>query len=427
MEGRRKLLLRLGPEARDPIEELLASALEFETTTAPSLQRFLDWFARGDVEIVRDPSAPLDAVRVMTVHGSKGLQSPVVILADACVDPNRARGSSAELTSMTALPSLSSAPGRRACRALEVADRDSGQARPAGALALLYVAMTRAEERLYVGGSLGPADRKGPPQGSWYQAVEDALSGLGCEPSEDALWGKARLFGDAEKPGRAAAAAAAAATAATRPAWLSEAAPPEARPPRPLAPSAVAEDDVPYPPPSPEMREAAERGRLLHLLFERLPGVAADDRRRLADAWLERSVGVEDAELRRRLIEDACRIISDPAHAGIFGPEALAEAPIAAVTPDGSVITGTVDRLLVADRSVRLVDFKTGRRVPANAAEIAPAHLRQMAAYVAALEVIFPGRTVEAALLYTSGPKLHPLPPDLLAPYRPAAPALADG
>jgi ATP-dependent helicase/nuclease subunit A len=94
--GRRKLLLRLGAEARDPIEELLASALDFETTSTPSLQRFLDWFVRGDVEIVRDPSAPLDAVRVMTVHGSKGLQSPVVILADACVDPARARHGTAD-------------------------------------------------------------------------------------------------------------------------------------------------------------------------------------------------------------------------------------------------------------------------------------------------------------------------------------------
>src|SRR5205085_3367699 len=90
IEARRKLVERLGPEARDPIEELLSSALEFETTSAPSLQRFLDWFARGEVEIVRDPSAPLDAVRVMTVHGSKGLQSPVLILADACADPDRA-------------------------------------------------------------------------------------------------------------------------------------------------------------------------------------------------------------------------------------------------------------------------------------------------------------------------------------------------
>ncbi|PAV93248.1 hypothetical protein WR25_16923 [Diploscapter pachys] len=90
LDGRRRLLRRLGAEARDPIEELLNAALAFETTSTPSLQRFLDWFDRGDVEIVRDPSAPLDAVRVMTAHGAKGLQAPLVILADATVDPTAA-------------------------------------------------------------------------------------------------------------------------------------------------------------------------------------------------------------------------------------------------------------------------------------------------------------------------------------------------
>jgi ATP-dependent helicase/nuclease subunit A len=427
LEGRRKLLLRLGSEARDPIEELLASALEFEATTAPSLQRFLDWFARGDVEIVRDPSAPLDAVRVMTVHGSKGLQSPLVILADACVDPSRARGSSAELSLSEDLPGIPVFRPRREelteplKSQIEAQDRLDRQEH----WRLLYVAMTRAEERLFVGGSLGPADRKGPPQDSWYHAVEQSLAGLGCDWADDPHWGKARRFGDAERTVRPVVPEAS--RSAELPAWLRQAAPVEARPPRPLAPSSMGEDDVPNPPPSPELREAAERGRLLHQLFERLPGVEPEERERRADAWLQRSAGVEDAAVRRRLIGDACRIISQPEHAEIFSAAALAEAPIAAVTPDGSVITGTVDRLLVGDEIVRLIDFKTGRSVPAAPGEIAPAQLRQMAAYVAALEVIFPGRRVEAALLYTAEPRLHPLPRHLLLPYMPGQAALADG
>jgi ATP-dependent helicase/nuclease subunit A len=426
MEGRRKLLLRLGPEARDPIEELLASALEFETTTAPSLQRFLDWFARGDVEIVRDPSAPLDAVRVMTVHGSKGLQSPVVILADACVDPNRARGSSAELTfdDGTSIPVFRPRKDELAeplKSQIEAQDRLDRQEH----WRLLYVAMTRAEERLYVGGSLGPADKKGPSQESWYSAVEQSLAGLGCDWSDDPLWGRARRLGDAEAACRAASSEAR--RTAELPAWLRAPAPIESRPPRPLAPSSVGEDDVPSPPPTPDMRAAAERGRLLHQLFERLPGTPPEDRARLAEAWLERSAGVDDSGLRRRLVEDACRIISHPDYTEIFSPDALAEAPIAAVTPDGSVITGTVDRLLVAEGAVRLIDFKTGRMVPSSPAEIPRAHLRQMAAYVAALKVIFPGRRVEAALLYTAGPKLHPLQHGLLLPHMPGAAAMADG
>ena len=419
--GRRKLLLRLGAEARDPIEELLASALDFEITSTPSLQRFLDWFARGDVEIVRDPSAPLDAVRVMTVHGSKGLQSPVVILADACVDPARARHGTADLALPDDGPIVPVFRPRKdeLCEPLksqmEEQDRLDGQEH----WRLLYVAMTRAEERLYVGGALGPADKNGPPQGSWYGAVDQSLTGLGCEWSEDTLWGKARRFGDPEVAARAAPAAPA--REVLLPDWAVRPAPIESRPPRPLAPSSLGEDDVPNPPPAPEMRVAAERGRLLHQLFERLPGVDPAERADRADAWLHRSAGVEDAEFRRSLVADACRIISDPRFSDIFSPEALAEAPIAAVTADGSVITGTVDRLLVSDGAIRLVDFKTGRAVPAVPEEIPLSHLRQMAAYTAALEVIFPDRRVEAGLLYTSGPVLHPLPPSLLATHRPEA------
>jgi ATP-dependent helicase/nuclease subunit A len=427
MDGRRKLLHRLGPEARDPIEELLASALEFETSSAPSLQRFLDWFARGDVEIVRDPSAPLDAVRVMTAHGSKGLQSPVVILADACVDPSRARSSTASFKLSDEGPEIPVFRPRKdeMCEPLksqvEAKDRLDRQEH----WRLLYVAITRAEERLYVGGSLGAADRNGPPEASWYAAADASLAGLGCEWQEDAIWGRARIYG---QPAAAAERAAAKAERSPLelPAWLKMPAPLESRPPRPLAPSSVAEDDVPNPPPSPAMRQAAERGKLLHQLFERLPAVPPSERAERADAWLARSAGIEDADFRRSLVEDACGIISHPRFSEIFAPEALAEAPIAAVTPDGSVIAGTVDRLLVAERRVRVMDFKTGRAVPSSAGEVPLPHLRQMAAYVSALEVIFPGREIEAGLLYTSGPTLHPLPRALLAPHMPQ-PSLLTG
>ena len=115
-----------------------------------------------------------------------------------------------------------------------------------------------------------------------------------------------------------------------------------------LAPSATGDDDASYPPPGPELRAAAERGRLLHRLFERLPAVDIDQRRARADAWLRLSCGVADAASRMTLIDDACRIVDDPRFAALFGPDALAEAPVAAVIANGLVVSGTVDRLLVA-------------------------------------------------------------------------------
>ena len=424
--GRRKLLARLGLEARDPIEELLSSALEFESNAAPSLQAFLDWFERGEVEIVRDPSGPADAVRVMTVHGAKGLQSPVVILADACADPDRSRGGfSGRFPSFAAGPEGEAIPVLRPRRD-ELAEPLKAQVEEQDRLdrqehwRLLYVGLTRAEERLFVGGALSMRDRNGPPMASWQRAVEAALADLGSGWADSPMWGREMRFGDPLKPARRSAIAAD--QAARLPDWLRRPAPVEERPPRPLAPSALGEDDVAYPPPGPEQRQAALRGRLLHQLFERLPAVDRERRRELGGRWLERSAGVADAGFREALLDDACRVIEDPRFGGLFGPTGLAEAPIAAVIGDGLVVSGTVDRLCVGEDRILVADFKTGRSAPASTGDIPAAHLRQMAAYQAALRVIFPDRPVEAALLYTAGPVLHPLPDALLAAYLPSNP-----
>ncbi|HEV2568060.1 double-strand break repair helicase AddA [Sphingomonas sp.] len=419
LDGRRKLLGRLGEEARDPVEELLSAALAFERQATPSLQRFLDWFDRGDVDIVRDPSQPLDAVRVMTAHGAKGLQAPVVILADATTDPGANRRNRLDWR----------APGL---------DRPLPLFRPrkdelAGSLAedlaiaeqkdreehwrLLYVAMTRAEERLYVGGALGPRAKGIPPQDSWYAALETGLESLGAEPLEDGRveWaGRAPQAPIALQPRDAKPSE----TPLPLPAWAYAPAPKEARPPRPLAPSSIGVDQAANPPPGPAMRAAAERGRLLHALFERLPTIPPHQRRAAAEHWLAGSGGVKDAAVREELAEQVCGVISDSRFVELFSPEALAEVPIAAVV-EGQVIAGKVDRLHVSEKRVLVVDFKTNRRAPTNLAGAPESHLRQMAAYAAALAVIFPARRVEAALLYSSGPVLLQLDPATVERFKP--------
>jgi ATP-dependent helicase/nuclease subunit A len=197
--------------------------------------------------------------------------------------------------------------------------------------------------------------------------------------------------------------------AALVPDWARTSAPVEARPPRPLAPSAILDEALPSPPPGPAQAEAARRGVLLHRLFERLPGVEPELGLGSALRWLERSAGVADAAYRSELAEAACAVVGDPAFAELFGPSSLAEAPIAATLDDGRVVAGTVDRLLVEPSTVRVIDFKTGARVPVSPADVPPAHIAQMHAYAEALRMIFPGRTVEAALLYTAGPNLIPI------------------
>ncbi len=419
LDGRRKLLRRLGAEARDPIDELLNAALEFETTTTPSLQRFLDWFDRGEVEIVRDPSQPLDAVRVMTVHGAKGLQAPVVILADATADPTAAPRS---ILGWVPEPGAQPLPVFRPRAEERGGPLDQVMAQVEQReleehWRLFYVAATRAEERLVIAGALGKRADCKPPARSWFAAASRAMDTLGAR-NDDGV----RVFTGStmHKPaGRKQAAPETARSLAALPGWAREPAPVELRSSRPLAPSAIGEDAVADAPPAQAMRDAAERGRLIHALFERLPPVAPAEREAVAGRWLEASGGVADVAIRRTIVRQVCGVLADPALTELFGPTALAEAPITAVVDDGLVVSGTVDRLLVEDARVRLVDYKTGRRAPTCLDEVPPYHLRQMAAYAAALCVIFPGRRIDAMLLYTSGPALIVLPDDVLKRHKP--------
>jgi ATP-dependent helicase/nuclease subunit A len=421
LQGRRTLLARLGEEARDPIEELVNAAIGFSREATPSLQRFLDWFDRGEVEITRDPSAPLGAVRVMTVHGSKGLQSPLVILADATADPAASRAGTLDWPMeedggrVPVFRPRKAELGGSLAAALAVTEARETEEH----WRLLYVALTRAEERLVIGGALGPRARGVPPEGSWYQAIDQAMAGLGAEIEDDPVWGAARHYRGALAPPapRVVHKVRTPLPPMQEPEWLRRPAATEARPPRPLAPSAIGVDLVADPPPNPAMLEAARRGRLLHSLFERLPAVAPDKRQAAGERWLTGSAGMIDAKAASALVKQACAIIDAPDHAEIFSPDALAEAPIAAVVGE-EVVAGTVDRLLVQDDRVRVVDFKTGRRVPGSLDAIPEHHLVQMAAYVAALETVFPDRPVEAALLYTSGPRLFSLPAGLIERHK---------
>ncbi|HET7606944.1 MAG TPA: double-strand break repair helicase AddA [Sphingomicrobium sp.] len=411
MQGRRKLYSRLGMAARDPIDELVNSALEFERNETASLDRFLAWFSRGTVDVQRDPGRPGNEVRVMTVHGAKGLEAPVVILADATADPARLGrtpitldfeiGHGGDAPLLRPRKEERCPPFEEQIRAEEKRDLEEHWR-------LLYVALTRAADRLIVGGVAPKPKKDGSearPVNCWHAAVERAMESLGATKTDHPNWGTALVYGasGAAKPRRKTPKVAPPAPAI--PSWTLKPAPPEARPPRPLAPSSIAVDDESAPPPSEAMRAAALRGTWIHQLLERLPSVEPAQRGAAADRWLERSAGVSEAAARTEIVAQVCGIIADPHFSPLFGDGSLAEAPLAATLPDGRVIAGTVDRLLVGKGAVSVVDFKTGR-VPPTDAEIPNAHRAQIQAYADALRVIFPGRRISAFLLYTAGPKL---------------------
>lgn len=420
--ARRKFVARLGTEALVPIEEMLNTALQFQQQQGGGLQSFLGWFDRGDIEIKREGVGGANEVRVMTVHGSKGLQAPVVILADTTSDPGMKPDRSAELLvdEGKRVPLLPVRSDEQSGHLLEVVEKQKLRELQEHRR-LLYVAMTRAEERLIMGGSLGSRRKGEAPSDSWYMALESGMLALGCNWENDARWGQVmRHVGAKGVTGTPTAEldtiVESSVPAIEPPAWLFTPAPLESRPPRPLVPSRLEDDDYGDAPASLALRAAAERGKLLHGLFERVTDAGSLE---AARRWLDATVR-DPAIDKQQLLDAATKVVTHPAWEPFFSPAARAEVPLAAVVGD-TVVTGRVDRLVIEPGLIRIIDFKTGRSVPQDESGVIVPYLRQMASYVAALETIFPNSTVEASLLFTYAPTLITLSDNILSPYKPTS------
>ncbi len=420
--GRRKFAARLGNESMIPIDEMLNAAIQFEQQIGGGLQQFLHWFDRGDIEIKREAESSANEVRVMTVHGAKGLQAPVVILADTTSDPDKKPDNFAELLvdEGRRVPLLPIRKVEMSGRLAEIVDTQRHREREEHKR-LLYVAITRAEERLIMAGSLGARCKGEAPKDSWYTLIDQGMSALGCDWQPDKRWGRVKRHAGGDNDGAVTDVGTAmplsdAADDVDVPDWLWQSAPNEQRPPRPLVPSRLDDDDYGDAPATPFMRAAAERGKLIHGLFERMTHNASFEH---ATRWLIQH-NREGTTANEPILNAVKAVLDHPDWSVFFGPLARAEVPLAAVVGE-TVITGRIDRLVVEPGLVRVLDFKTGRRVPDDVSDVPIAYVRQMAHYVAALETIFPGSRVEANLLFTHTPKMLTLPPDLLGTYKPAS------
>ncbi len=411
-QGRAKLAARLGSDVNDPIDELLNAALAYASAHTPSLQGFIQWFDAGEGELKREQGESDGLVRVMTVHGSKGLQSPIVILADATGNPDSsplrdvslADPMDEERSLPIPAPRKEEQSGRIAERVetLSAAEREEHWR-------LLYVAMTRAEEALFIGGALGKREKE-PAKDSWYARLQPLVEG---DELDDPIWGM-RCEWDVKPDPVKAQQVAKVETIPELPSWAQNPVGPEPRPPKPLAPSGLGDDYSADPPLTPDqLKIAAQRGILIHGLLERLPDVAPDRWSQAGMAWLERQGAELSAEDRNDMLASAIKVLEDERFAKVFAEGSLAEVPIAAEV-DGQVIAGTIDRLLITEGEVTVIDFKTARRPPQNLEAVPAATLRQMGAYAAALAAIYPGRTISAAVLYTQTPQLIAIPQDVL-------------
>ncbi len=406
-DGRRRLLARLGLEAEDAIDELLAQALVYETSEAPSLAGFIAWIEAGDVEVRREMEGGGDFVRVMTVHGAKGLEAPIVIVPDT-VSGGRRGGPLLATSSGGNLPELTLWPGAKAdddpvaSRARQAAEARERAERKR----LLYVALTRAEDWLILCG----AGQRRPNQESWYDLLEAGMArcpGAVRLPSPTGAGDMLRVESGAPPVPATVTAAVAASPPSPLPGWLGPA-PREARPPR-VSPSALAPSEAHGG--AGMGREAAlALGRAVHLLLERLAEKPAAARPALAERLLAAFAELNE-DHRRLAVAEAERVMAMPAATAIFGPDALAEVAVVMPGPGGTRMTGRVDRLVLGEGRALIVDIKTDRVPPPGPEAVPMAYLAQLGAYAAAIEGAFPGRAVETALLWTAGPSLMQVNP----------------
>lgn len=406
--GRQALVARLGAEVEDPLEEFLSLSLAFERLHPPSMQRFLAWFAAGQSEIKRDlEQLDRDEVRVMTVHGAKGLQAPIVILADTVAKP-RDPGPGLYWRDGLALwrPRADASPAP--LRAL----RDEAEdAREREYRRLLYVAMTRAEDRLIVCGWKGKRD---PIDKGWFGHARAGLPAIAAEGEDGTLV----LATPQEAVLPKTKAAAEVVAPAPLPVWARAVAPREPTPPRPLAPSRPASDEPPVR--SPLQRDGTDpfkRGVLLHRLLQLLPDMEPARRREAGRALLSRPVHALTGEQVEAWLEEVLAVLDDPEFAPVFAPGSRAEVPIVGqVTgPEGlQIVSGRIDRLAVGADEVLIVDYKTNRPPPSSIDAVADTYMRQMATYRSLVASLYPGRAVLCSLLWTDGPTLMPLPDPLL-------------
>jgi ATP-dependent helicase/nuclease subunit A len=411
LEGRRQLVARLGTEAGDAIDAFLCFAHGAEAIETPSLATFLARFESASHQIKRDLDAARGEVRVMTVHGAKGLEAPIVVLIDGC----HVLGQDPALIPVPvgngAMPVWS--PGKKHDPAAVAAARDEFRERGKEEHnRLLYVAMTRAKDRLVIAPYRTAA--KEAPDEAWCEMVRRSLA----EETGDLVLGEAP-YGPIEVwrddnpwPTTRPAEPVSATRLGTLPEWLSKPVPPEPEPAPPLRPSHA----VPHAPASrragPGAAQARLRGALVHALLEKLPPLEPAKREGAAMAYVHACAPKLPEEDRLRIVRSALGVVDHPALAPVFGPRSRAEAAIAGrLWCEGGErpVSGQVDRLAVLEGEVLLADFKSDARVPGPGEAPPRAYAAQLAIYRALLQEIYPGQPVRPFLVWTAGPLIQEL------------------
>lgn len=412
-QKKKAFLSRLGMQAADALDEFLTLALNRDKADTPSLQNFLKYLRQNEIEIKRDPDQKnFDAVRIMTVHASKGLQAPVVFLPDT----RRYKKHTSRLLRLngTKLPvwvpkkDFHCEDTLKTQTTLQEKELDEYRR-------LLYVAMTRAADRLYLCGWDG---KMNPPDGNWYDLIRSSLilDDSGNNPVyagnvkeiNDPMFDEPVLRLESERsialnrdvP------ALSEENGEEMPECLLRPAPEEPEPPSPLTPSKPEIEEPSFLSPlSPERQKAAKRGLMIHTLLETLPYIKDCDRFDAALRLMQKRMPETTEEERSKIVSDVLNILNSNDFKFLFSETSLSEVPVSGVVKN-KVINGRIDRLAITKDQVLIADYKSNRRIPQSAEEIPEAYIAQAKAYAQVLEKIYPDKKIRSFLIWTEEAKL---------------------
>ena len=414
---RKRFFKRLSMEAQDALEAFLHQALEHQTKMSPNLQRFLSNFTAREVQIKRELDHNVSEVRVMTVHGAKGLEAPIVILPETTLggsdmDKLLSDGNGGYVWKPSKKTSVPYVEQLRA-----IAD----QRREQEDLRLLYVALTRAESKLIVcGHHIGRANEK-LKTGCWYDWVSRAMDAVEAQTVQKNLNGESieiqSYGGDpdpvSDRPYKSLASPIEIAD------WMLRPAPKEGKAARVTPSHLLSDPPLEMPVRSPGQTKNLSRfmrGNLTHKLLEVLPEVLPSERRKMAGRILSGYKAIP-VEMGDDIIHEVFAVLDHPEFSKIFGPGSRAEVSLAGsakTLPDRLYLNAQIDRLCVTDAEVFIVDYKSNRPPPTDPEDVSDLYLGQMAAYRELAREIYPKHEIYCALLWTDGPQLMVLPQALL-------------
>ena len=401
LNGRKQFIERLGFDCEDALDEFINLCLDFEREHIPSMQLFVGWMRQDDVEIKRNlEQNKQDAVRVMTVHGSKGLQAPIVILPDAMRIKTVKQEAGWLCDNGTLLYPLGKSYYENQAEKIKNKEKNILMEEYHR---LLYVALTRAEDCLYI---CGWCKKNNISEESWYALCKKALEPIAEKQPDGRL-----IYETPQQFVPPIVSVPEIITApASLPEWLTAPLPHEDPLAKPLTPSHQDETGIAALSPLSAFDDnhLYNRGRIIHKMLQFLPNAAEADRPQLATEFLQSQASDINETERKKIYSEVLSLLNNPCFAPLFSPNSMAE--VALMGQVGNhIISGQIDRLVITDDKVMIIDYKTNRPAAKTPNDIPPAYRKQMSAYRQLVEKIYPQKQVETYILWTNTAQIMPV------------------